>query len=101
MSRITSVASSDPQNLNNIKAERGNSSGDVRQNFTFNLLYDVPLGEGHRFLSSGFGSKLCVGLEGLDAGNFAHRRRRYRLHRDEHLRERRFHQPAAGLRRWR
>jgi hypothetical protein len=52
---------SDPQNLNNIKAEKGNSSGDVRQNFTFNLLYDVPLGEGHRFLSSGFGSKLFSG----------------------------------------
>jgi hypothetical protein len=56
-----SVSASDPQNLNNIQAERGNSSGDVRQNFTFNLLYDVPLGEGHRFLSSGFGSKLASG----------------------------------------
>src|SRR5580692_6535075 len=56
-----SVGPSDPQNLNNIKAERGNSSGDVRQNFTFNLLYDVPLGEGHRFLSSGFGGKLFSG----------------------------------------
>jgi hypothetical protein len=85
---------SDPQNLNNIKAERGSGSGDVRQNFTFNLLYEVPLGEGHRFLGSG------LGLARLHAGNFAHWRRRYRLHRDEHLRERRFHQPAAGLRRW-
>jgi hypothetical protein len=56
-----SVSASDPQNLNNIKAERGNGSGDVRQNFTFNLLYDVPLGEGHRFLSSGLGSKLASG----------------------------------------
>jgi hypothetical protein len=55
------IFASDPQNLNNIKAERGNSSGDVRQNFTFNLLYGVPLGEGHRFLSSGFGSKLFAG----------------------------------------
>jgi hypothetical protein len=52
---------SDPQNLNNIKAERGNGSGDVRQNSTFNLLYDVPLGEGHRFLSSGLDSKLASG----------------------------------------
>jgi hypothetical protein len=56
-----SVFASDPQNVNNIKAERGNGSGDVRQNFTFNLLYDVPLGEGHRFLSSGLGSKLASG----------------------------------------
>ena len=55
------VAASDAQNLNNIKAERGNGSGDVRQNFTFNLLYDVPLGEGRRFLSSGFGGKLFSG----------------------------------------
>jgi hypothetical protein len=56
-----SVGPSDPQNLNNIDAERGNGSGDVRHNFTFNLLYDLPLGEGHRFLSSGFGSKLFAG----------------------------------------
>ena len=56
-----SAAASDPQNLNNIKAERGNSSGDVRHNFTFNLLYDVPLGEGHRFLNSGVGNKLASG----------------------------------------
>jgi len=56
-----SVSASDPQNLNNIKAERGNSSGDVRQNFTFDLLYDVPLGERHRVLSSGLGSKLASG----------------------------------------
>jgi hypothetical protein len=56
-----SVGPSDPQNLNNTDAERGNGSGDVRQNFTFNLLYDVPLGEGHRFPSSGFGSKLFSG----------------------------------------
>jgi hypothetical protein len=52
---------SDPQNLKNIKAERGNGSGDVRQNVTFNLLYYVPLGEGNRFLSSGPGSKLASG----------------------------------------
>jgi hypothetical protein len=62
------VSASDPQNLNNIKAERGNSSGDVRQNFTFNLLYDVPLGEGHRFLSSGFGSKLFSGWRASTLG---------------------------------
>ena len=61
MWEIRQFPASDPQNLNNIKAERGNGSGDVRQNFTFNLLYEVPLGEGHRFLSSGFGSKLASG----------------------------------------
>jgi hypothetical protein len=56
-----SVSASDPQNRNNIKAERGNGSGDVRQNLAFSLIYDVPLGEGHRFLSSGFGGKLVSG----------------------------------------
>ena len=56
-----SVAASDPQNLNNTKAERGNGSGDVRQNFAFNLLYDVPLGKGHRVLGLGLGSKLASG----------------------------------------
>ena len=56
-----SVGASDPQNSNNTQAERGNGSGDVRHNFTFNLLYDVPFGEGHRFLSSGFDSKLFSG----------------------------------------
>ena len=61
---------SDPQNLNNIKAEKGNSSGHVRQNFTFNLLYDMPLGEGHRFLSSGFGSKLFSGWRVSTLGIF-------------------------------
>jgi hypothetical protein len=55
------VSASDPQNLNNINAERGNGSGDVRQNLTFNLLYDVPVGGGHRFLSSSFGSRLVSG----------------------------------------
>ncbi|MGB7284454.1 MAG: carboxypeptidase regulatory-like domain-containing protein [Candidatus Acidiferrum sp.] len=53
--------SSDPQNLNNLAAERGNGSGDVRQNFTFNLLYNLPIGTGHKLFSSGFGSRLASG----------------------------------------
>jgi hypothetical protein len=32
------VSASDPQNLTSIKAEKGNNSGDVRQNFTVNVL---------------------------------------------------------------
>ena len=52
---------SDPQNLNNIPAERGNGSGDVRQNFTFNLLYNLPIGNGHKLFNSGFGSRLASG----------------------------------------
>jgi hypothetical protein len=64
-----SVSASDPQNLNNLKAERGNGSGDVRQNFTFDLRYEVALGEGHRFFRSGLGSKLASGWRVSTLGN--------------------------------
>ncbi|WP_158615456.1 TonB-dependent receptor [Acidipila sp. EB88] len=46
---------SEPQNNNDIAAERGNGSGDIRHNFSFNLLYDLPMGSGHRFLSTPLG----------------------------------------------
>ncbi len=42
--------SSEPQDNNNIRAERGNGSGDVRHNFSYNLLYELPMGKGHSFL---------------------------------------------------
>jgi hypothetical protein len=42
---------SEPQDNNNIRAERGNGSGDIRHNLSFNFLYDLPMGEGHEFLS--------------------------------------------------
>ncbi len=41
-----------PQDINNYKAERGNSSGDVRHSGSFNAVYDVPLGHGQKFLGS-------------------------------------------------
>lgn len=41
---------SEPQDNNNIKAERGNGSGDIRNNFSFNFMYDLPMGSGHSFL---------------------------------------------------
>lgn len=43
---------SEPQDNNNIRAERGNGSGDVRHNFNFSLLYQLPMGEGHAFLGT-------------------------------------------------
>jgi hypothetical protein len=43
---------SEPQDNNNIKAERGNGSGDIRHNVSFNLLYDLPMGKGHDFLGT-------------------------------------------------
>lgn len=43
---------SEPQDNNNIKAERGNGSGDIRHNFAFSLLYDLPMGDNHSFLGT-------------------------------------------------
>ncbi len=42
----------EPQDNNNIKAERGNGSGDIRHNFTFSGIYDIPMGRGYSFLES-------------------------------------------------
>ena len=44
--------SAQPQDNRNWKAERGNSSGDIRHNLAFNVLYDLPFGQGRRFASS-------------------------------------------------
>ncbi len=44
--------SSDPQDVNNIRAERGNGSGDIRHNFSFSLVYELPMGAGHSFLGT-------------------------------------------------
>jgi Carboxypeptidase regulatory-like domain/TonB dependent receptor len=46
---------SDPQNLKNLKAERGNGSGDIRHNVTFNTMYDLPFGHGRRLLGNAGG----------------------------------------------
>jgi hypothetical protein len=46
---------SDPQNLKNLKAERGNGSGDIRHNVTFNTMYDLPFGHGRRLLGNAAG----------------------------------------------
>jgi hypothetical protein len=43
---------SDPQNLNNIPAERGNGSGDIRHNVSFNTMYELPFGKGKHFLNN-------------------------------------------------
>ncbi len=55
--------SAQPQDNNNLKAERGNGSGDIRQNVAFSALYELPLGQGHRFLggTSGLLGKMASG----------------------------------------
>ena len=47
--------SSQPQDDNNFKAERGNSSGDIRQNVAYSILYSIPMGQGYSFLGSSGG----------------------------------------------
>jgi hypothetical protein len=55
--------SSQPQDDNNFRAERGNSSGDIRNNFAYSLLYTIPMGSGHSFLGNlhGVGGALASG----------------------------------------
>ena len=43
---------SDPQDTNNFKAERGNGSGDIRHNVSFNTMYELPFGHQQRFLGN-------------------------------------------------
>ncbi len=47
--------SAQPQDNNNFKAERGNSSGDIRHNFSYGLVYGLPFGNGQRFLGNASG----------------------------------------------
>ncbi len=57
--------SAQPQDNNNFKAERGNSSGDIRHNFSYSLVYALPFGNGQRFLTnaSGLTEKLLGGWQ--------------------------------------
>jgi carboxypeptidase family protein/TonB-dependent receptor-like protein len=56
--------SAQPQDNNNLRAERGNSSGDIRHTVNFNALYELPIGQGHRL----FGN--AKGLGGFLAGGW-------------------------------
>jgi hypothetical protein len=42
----------EPQDNNNLAAERANGTFDQRQNFNYTLTYDIPMGAGHGFLGS-------------------------------------------------
>jgi len=47
--------SSQPQDNNNFRAERGNSSGDIRHNVAYSVIYQMPFGHGQKFLKSASG----------------------------------------------
>ncbi|MGH9914513.1 MAG: TonB-dependent receptor plug domain-containing protein, partial [Pyrinomonadaceae bacterium] len=55
--------SAQPQDNNNQRAERGNSSGDIRHTVNFNALYELPIGQGHNLFghARGFGGALVNG----------------------------------------
>ncbi len=47
--------SAQPQDNRNLRAERGNSSGDIRHAVNFNALYELPIGKGHRLFGGAKG----------------------------------------------
>ncbi len=61
-----------PQDYNNYRAERGNSSGDARHSGSFNLLYSLPIGRGRRFLgnSNGLLNRIVGGWDIAGLGQF-------------------------------
>ncbi len=61
-----------PQDNNNYRAERGNSSGDARHSGSFNVLYRLPFGQGQRFMggSSRMVDKLVGGWDLAALGQF-------------------------------
>jgi outer membrane receptor protein involved in Fe transport len=44
------IWSTAPQDNNNLKGERGNSSDDIRHTVSYSVLYDLPVGKGKRLL---------------------------------------------------
>ena len=49
------IWSTAPQDNNNLRAERGNSSDDIRHTVSYNLIYALPFGQGKRFFSNAHG----------------------------------------------
>ncbi len=88
--------SAQPQDNNNLLAEYGNSSGDVRHTLNFNVIYDLPIGRGHRLFGdakgfagvlvndwklavlgivrSGIANTVFIGTNPFGNGNFANQR---------------------------
>ncbi|MGH9752221.1 MAG: TonB-dependent receptor [Blastocatellia bacterium] len=51
------------QNVNDRRAERGNSAQDIRHTLTTNWIYELPFGQGRRFLREGFAEKILGGWQ--------------------------------------
>jgi hypothetical protein len=55
--------SAPPQNVNDRRAEKGNSQYDIRHTITSNMAWELPFGAGRSFLHNGLGSKVLGGWE--------------------------------------
>jgi hypothetical protein len=61
-----------PQDNTNFNAEKGNSSNDARHQLSYNILWNVPMGDGHRILGGSTGpvNKIVSGWEIAALGFF-------------------------------
>jgi hypothetical protein len=59
------IWSTAPQDNNNLKGERGNSSDDIRNTVSYSVIYELPIGKGKRFLGStnGFAGTMLSGWQ--------------------------------------
>jgi hypothetical protein len=52
-----------PQNVNDRRADKGDSQYDIRHTITTNMVWDLPFGAGRPFQTQGFASKILGGWE--------------------------------------
>jgi hypothetical protein len=52
-----------PQNVNDRRADKGDSQYDIRHTITTNAVWELPFGPGRSLLTQGFGSKVLGGWE--------------------------------------
>ena len=57
------IYATNPQDNNNLKAEKGNSGDDVRHTMSYQLLYELPFGAGQKYMRSGFLSSVVGGWQ--------------------------------------
>ncbi len=53
----------EPQNVSDRRGDRGNSAQDIRHTLTTNWIYELPFGQGRRFLKEGFAEKILGGWQ--------------------------------------
>jgi hypothetical protein len=53
----------EPQNVSDRAADRGNSAQDIRHTLTVNWIYELPFGQGRRFLKEGIAEKIFGGWQ--------------------------------------